>query len=63
MWISASISPSTASPTGVEEDAAKMTEEDIEAGATEARKIILAVEDKMNNRLIDILGDEVEAQG
>lgn len=40
---------------------AKMTEEDIEAGATEAGKIILAVEDKMNSRLIDIMGDEVQS--
>ncbi|KAL0157574.1 hypothetical protein M9458_045650 [Cirrhinus mrigala] len=64
IWISASPNPFTASLTGVEEDVAKMTEEDIEAGATVAGKIILLEADKMNSRPTDIIQDQgVKGQG
>lgn len=62
MSISDMASPSTASPTGVEEDVAKMTEEHIEAGATVDGKITLAEVDRMTSHPIDIMGDEVLGQ-
>lgn len=57
--ISELASPSTASPTGLEEDVAKMTEEDIEAGSNVGGKITLAEVDRMTSHPIDSMGDEV----
>lgn len=57
--ISELASPSTASPLGLEEDVAKMTEEDIEAGANVGGKITLSEVDRMTSHPIDSMGDEV----